>query len=543
MQPSTTQFSLDEAGFWLAAIPATSLQRQRTLIIMALLLVAFVAAAVFAPVRLVEGDGFIPVVQAVIFVTDLVTAILLFTQFSLVRSRALLVLASAYLFTALIVIPHTLSFPRVFAPRGLLGAGLQTTGWLHIIWHFGFPAAVTVYALMKDWPAAQNASQTSPASAVCWSAAIVISLVCATTFGLIVAGPILPRLFVDRTTFSPLVFHAGLFDSIVCAIALVLLWARRRSVLDQWLMIAVFATLLEMIMVTFFSGGRFDVGWYSVRFFSVVASTVVLIALLTETTRLYARLALTLQALRRERDIALTNVEAVVAAIAHEVKQPLTGIVTKGAAARRFIDRDQPDIDKAQGLIDDMITASFRANEVFDNIRALFRTTDEKREPIDVNKLLVETLRAFDAGLDGRGVTMIQELTPRLSPIEANKGQLQEVIFNLVQNAFDAMKTVRDRPRILRVKSAEHDHSAVEILIEDSGPGIQSQKLDSIFDAFVTTKAQGIGLGLAISRLIVERHAGTISASSQIGSGAQFRIVLPKSKGQARHDASRGPAN
>ena len=364
-------------------MPASSLQRRRTLATMSLLLAAFVPAVPFASVRLPESVGFIPVVGAIMFVADLVTAALLFTQFSIVRSRALLVLANGYLFAALIVIPHTLTFPGAFAPQGLLGAGPQTTGWLYIIWHFGFPAAVIGYALLKDGTVTQDKLQISTLSAIFWSAVILIGLVCAITWGLTAGDTFLPRLFLDRTTYTPSVFYIGLFSAVVCGLALLLLWIRQSSVRDQWLMIAVFAVLVEITMVTFFSVGRFDVGWYSVRIFGVIASTVVLIALLTETTMLYAKLASTIQALQHERDFGLVNIETVLASVAHEVKQPLTAITVNSAAARSWLRREPAEIQEARRLLDRTVSAGLRAGEVFDNIRALFRSGDQGPRTID----------------------------------------------------------------------------------------------------------------------------------------------------------------
>jgi signal transduction histidine kinase len=191
--------------------------------------------------------------------------------------------------------------------------------------------------------------------------AILIGFVCAITWGLTAGDKFLPRLFLGRTTYTPLVFYIGLFIAVVFGLALLLLWIRQSSILDQWLMIAVFATLLEMTMVTLFAGGRFDVGWYSVRIFGVIASTVVLIALLTETTTLYAKLALTTQALQHERDSGLVNIEAVLASVAHEVKQPLTAITMNSAAARSWLRREPAEIQEARRLLDQTVSAGVRA--------------------------------------------------------------------------------------------------------------------------------------------------------------------------------------
>jgi hypothetical protein len=136
---------------------------------MGLFLAGFVAAIPFASVRLTEVEGFIPAIQAIIFVADLATAVLLFNQLSHVRSRALLVLANGYLFAALMDIAHTLTFPGAFAPQGLFGASLQTAGWIYVIWHLGFAAGVIGYVVLKDGTATDCTLQISTPSAIFWA--------------------------------------------------------------------------------------------------------------------------------------------------------------------------------------------------------------------------------------------------------------------------------------------------------------------------------------------------------------------------------------
>jgi signal transduction histidine kinase len=267
-----------------------------------------------------------------------------------------------------------------------------------------------------------------------------------------------------------------------------------------------------MTMVTFFPVGRFDVGWYSTSLFGVVASTVVLIALLTETTALYARLALTTKELRRERDASLVNIEAVLASIAHEVKQPLAAVTTAGAAARRWLQRDPPDIDEVQRLLDNIVSAGFRTTEVFDSIRGLFRFAD-RGQAINVNELALEVLTALSSELKSQNILTSEELSPELPLIAGHRGQLYEVLLNLVQNAIDAMDTVAVGSRILRLKTEQNDSENIAITVEDSGPGIDPEEIAKIFDVYFTTKAGGIGLGLAISRMIIKRQSRGTNSS------------------------------
>src|SRR4051794_19752839 len=141
---------VEESGTWFTTAPATEVQRRLTLAAIVALLLIFVPVVVFSNVPLLQSDGFIPFIQGTMFVTELATAVLLYAQFAFVRSRAVLLLANGYLFTALIVVVHTVTFPRAFALGSLFGVGFQTTGWLHIIWHFVFPASAICYALLRN---------------------------------------------------------------------------------------------------------------------------------------------------------------------------------------------------------------------------------------------------------------------------------------------------------------------------------------------------------------------------------------------------------
>jgi len=180
----------DKLALSLAYLPATSGQRRFAL---AVAVLQFVACGVVAPFALPVPriDGFIPAILAVVFVADLITAVLLFNQFAVIASRALLVLANGYLLSALIVIPHALTFPGAFAPKGLLGAGVQSSGWLNTLWHFGFLVAVAGYAWLKDGERGNETIRASALPAFCWSVAIQISLVCALTWAVIAGDRII----------------------------------------------------------------------------------------------------------------------------------------------------------------------------------------------------------------------------------------------------------------------------------------------------------------------------------------------------------------
>jgi len=242
-----------------------------------------------------------------------------------------------------------------------------------------------------------------------------------------------------------------------------------------------------------------------------------------------AELALkdTIIKLERERENKLLNMQAITAAIAHEVRQPLAALVTNANAALRFLGKVPADHDEVRAALNRMISEGHRTSDVFDSIRALFRKTDQGRQSIDLNEIVLGVLQSLREELKNRGIETHPELMSDLPHIIGHKTQLREVIFNLIDNALDAMKSTTNLNRVLRVKTALHGSDAIVVTVEDNGSGLDPKQLESIFDAFVTTKADGIGLGLAICRMIVENHGGQLSASSDGKSGAMFQCILP----------------
>ena len=247
---------------------------------------------------------------------------------------------------------------------------------------------------------------------------------------------------------------------------------------------------------------------------------------ITDLRRTEVALREAVRKLERERDNKLTNVEAIMAAIAHEVRQPLMAIAINGSAARRFLARVPADIAEATANLNRIINDCRRASEVFDSTLTLFRRDDQERRAINVNEIALEVLQSSRGELAEHRVTTRTELASELPLIPGHKRQLQQVISNLVQNAIELDNTT-DRDRVLRVRTGLQNNDAILIAVEYSGPGFDPKQLGSLFDAFFTTKSHGIGLGLAICRMIVERHGGQLTAASDGNTGARFQFVLP----------------
>src|SRR5262249_29394484 len=231
--------------------------------------------------------------------------------------------------------------------------------------------------------------------------------------------------------------------------------------------------------------------------------------------------------LKRERNNKLMSLEAMAASIGHEVRQPLGSIAANGSAALRFLDHLPPNLDEARSSLNSIVRDSHRASGIFSNIRALFGKVDQRPEPINLNELSRDVLQTLDGELRDHRVTTHVELTSELPFIMGYKGQLHEVFINLIQNAIEAMDAIKDDRRVLQIKTEQGSDNTIVGSVEDSGPGIDPSRLENLFDAFVTTKPHGMGLGLAICRMIVERHGGRLVALRATPCGSIFRVVLP----------------
>src|SRR5262245_44098768 len=257
----------------------------------------------FQPGRI---DAFIPTYATALFVTDLITAVLLFAQLSIVRSRALAVLASGYLFAALIVIPWMLTFPGVFAPNGLLGAGLHTAQWRDNLRPIGFPMFVIAYALLKVADPTKRLWQGSVAAGILSSVALTAALVCAATLLVTTGHALLPHTMLDPVHFSTLRIYIGGSQTGLHVAALIVLWVRLRSVLDLWLMVVMCAGAIGVVcLIVLPDPVRFSVGWYASLVFVLVSGSLLLFALLYEITALYGQLLRAILAQRREREARL----------------------------------------------------------------------------------------------------------------------------------------------------------------------------------------------------------------------------------------------
>jgi PAS domain S-box-containing protein len=289
----------DERNIFLSTLPATSRDRARAFAVVGVSTVLFVIAAIYARVPLAAVPAFIASYQSALAINDLITAILLYSQFAILRSRALLLLASGYLFTSAAAVVHGLSFPGLFAPTGLLNAGPQTTAWLYQIWHIGFPLLVVGYALLKGSdggaPIRGRVSRAVLGSLVAVGVAIGFAAWFVTA-----RHDLLPTM-ISGGHFTYTLIGTLSAEVLLSFTALLILWYRRPySVLDVWLMVVMCVWMYDIALSGILNAARFDLGFYAGRIYGLCAASFVLAVLLIDNLALQGQLARLLEKLRRQ---------------------------------------------------------------------------------------------------------------------------------------------------------------------------------------------------------------------------------------------------
>lgn len=493
----------------------------------ALLFVAFLGALPFRHAPWAQIHAFIPIVDTVLLIADTLTAILLFTQAALVKSRALTALGTGYLFTGLLMIPHALAFPGAFAPAGVLGAGPNTANWLYFFWHAGLPLAVIAYVLWgrQNETGTARAGTTSPMVRI--GIGVAVALAVAITLLTTVGERLLPQVMLNATAWdtTQVTYLAALIIGLNVA-AMIAVMLGRRSLLDLWLLLALWAWLLDIVLVMT-TTARFTGGWYIGRTAGLIAGVAVLLMLLAETNKLYTRLAIAVSAQRRERQNRLFSMDAVAAAIAHEVKQPLAAIVANAGAGLTEIAKDSPDHSELRAIFQAIEHDGLDAAQVANSIRAMFAHRLSARSSLNVNALIRDAAKLISGELAHSRISLQLALHDDLPHVSADRLQLQQVFLNLFANAIDAMNGVSDRQRNLVVRSAPASEREALVTVEDSGIGIDAAHADKIFEAFFTTKHDGTGMGLPLCRAIIEAHGGRVWASNGAQVGTVFNVRLP----------------
>src|SRR5580704_8056292 len=361
----------NDRNIFLSTLPASNADRRLALIVVSISIVLFVLAVPYAGVPLTPVPAFVASYQSALAVNDIITAILLYSQFGALRTRALLLLATGYLFTAAAASVHALSFPGLFTPEGLLGGGSQTTVWLYMIWHGVFPLLVLSYALCKDRDGGPRVLQSTSKAILSSVAAIVIAMA---AFSWLVT---------ERHDALPTLLSGGRYTvtmiAVVCTVwffslaALTVLYFRTpHSVIDVWLMVVLCAWLFDIALSAIVNVARFDLGFYAGRIYGLCAASLVLAVLLVENVALQSQMSRLVRALRRqsalERD-QHTERERLFSAVVESSNDAIITLGLEGAitawnkAAERLFGYTA---DEAVGQHIDLIVPSDRRNEASD---------------------------------------------------------------------------------------------------------------------------------------------------------------------------------
>jgi len=218
------------------------------------------------------------------------------------------------------------------------------------------------------------------------------------------------------------------------------------------------------------------------------------------------------------------------ASLAHEINQPLAAIVTHADAARRWLERTPPEYDRARTALNHIVRDGNRASAILQRVRAFSIKSEPSRAPVSINEVIREVISLTAHEISRDAVALTTDLAEGLPTVSADHIELQQVVLNLVINSLEALRPVADRPRYLAITSTRHDAMTLEVRVRDNGNGIDAQHLARMFEPFFTTKSGGMGLGLAISRRIIEAHNGSLRASANAGWGLTLAFTLPVPK-------------
>ena len=444
----------------LATAPPGRTEQRIAIAAIVLSIICLFAMAPFARIPLTQVPAFIPAYEAALAVNDLITAVLLFGQFRRTRRLSLLAIASGYLFDALVVVLHALSFPGVFSPTGLLGAGVQTTAWLYVFWHGAFPGFILLYALIAGTRWEMWARSRDGAVLL----AVVGVTLLAAAFGLVstIGAGILPDIIVQGDYSRMISLGISPAILVLTAVAIAAMWRRRRAtVLDMWLFAVLWVWLCDVSLSAVVGSARYDLGWYGGRLFGLFAASFVLCALLFDASKLYGRLEQALataeaqnaELVRSRADLArVQRLEAVgqlTGGIAHDFNNLLTAIL----GALEMISRRPGDHDRVTRLADNAAKAANRGARLVRQLMTFARQQALRPEVLNPNSIVLE-FEAMTGLAAGTPVAVTLRLDQAIHPVFVDATEFQAALLNLVTNARE-----RDAGR-RRVADRDAEHKA-----------------------------------------------------------------------------------
>jgi signal transduction histidine kinase len=535
----------NESRWLLSTSPATSGERAVAVAVVAVSFVAFVLTVPYVRVPLARIPAFIPIYQSALFLVDLITAVLLLGQFAWLRSRSMLLLAAGYLFDAAMIVAHTLSFPGLFAPTGLLGSGEQTTAWLYVFWHGGFPLFVLGYAYYRNHP--HDVTRGSFHVAL-YGTIVVIAVLTAGLTTLATAGhDLLPRVMqggdysmLVTKGISPAVWILSLF-------ALIAVWRRNTSVLDLWMMVVLTIWLFDIALAAVFGSSRFDLGFYAGRVYGLIAASVVLIALMVEMIRLYGHLSDALR-LSEERNLDLINTrEAMARAQRKEAIDQTTGgiahdfnnLFTVICGNLEMIGKAPDNKERVERSARNAMTAAKRGARLTRQLLSFGGQQVGRGARIDPNRLIHDLEPLLHRAAEGMQV--MTGLSQVIHPIQVDAPQFEAALVNLIGNAKDSgadrviieTRNVTMNASQLGSMPDATPGEYVVVTVRDTGPGMPPEVAARAFEPFFSTKKSGRASGLGLSQVygFMRSVGGHVRLDTQPGRGTSVHMYFPKSPG------------
>lgn len=509
----------------------------------------FIALLPMARHMLPVVPGFIPVYESAVVIDDLITAVLLFGQFRILRSMPLLILAGAYIATALLATMHCLTFPGLFAPTGLLGATPQSTAWIYMFWHAVFPLCAMAYSLCGPAPIVPRPMR---------AAALALVLVTAGVFGLTwlaTSGAHGLASIMQGDEHGPRYYGIAGATWGLILLALGMQWRqRRRSVLDLWLVVVLLVWTLEFALAAFFQNTRFDLGFYAGRIFGWVASFLVLSVLLLENSQLYARLLNTVDQERRAASELLSRGQelrlaqdaaeqanraksAFLATISHEIRTPMNGVVGLiDVLTHTRLNEHQRDLVRT--IRESATTLLTLIDDILDFSKIEAGRLEIECAPVAVADLVESLCNSLAPVATRRGVDLSLFVSPDVPAfILSDDVRLRQLIYNLMGNAikFSAGRPELRGRVVLRLETGVDAEQQPRLIcrICDNGIGIPAEVVPTLFQPFTqadlaTTRLYGgTGLGLTICKRLVDLMKGDIEIDSTLGKGSTFTVKLP----------------
>jgi signal transduction histidine kinase len=498
--------------------------------------------------------AFLPATLAVAWICDALTVFLLVTQFLSGGSWRLLALASAYLWSAMVLMIYGLVFPGLFSPTGLLGATPSSAPWLWTAWHTGFPLLIGL--ALAPWPARRRVSATASlarfrmAAAGCYALAMTAAVAAATW--LVTAQAAHIPVIIKAGNYSPLAdrFGATIIGLNLLAVVATAtgLFAHPGRGLETWAFVAVCASCGDAVL-TLFARSRYTAGWYGARALTLVAALVVLANLLRQITLLYQRARRSADELtRRNEELQAAHIQQLreqnvelerasqakdnfLASMSHELRTPLNAII--GFTGTMLMKLPGP-LNTEQEHQLRLVQTSGRhllsiINDLLDLAKIESGRVQITLEPVDCRRVIEEVVQSLHPLAKNKGLTLRVETSDSSSTVLGDRRALGQILINLVNNAIKFTETGEVSVRLI---PALDGTGAAQITVRDTGPGIPEADLVRVFRAFERSAAsakatdEGTGLGLHISQKLAELLHATITVSSVVGEGSTFTITL-----------------